>query len=136
MSLSECKLLQLPKVSDPRGNLTFIESSKEIDFEIKRVYYLYDVPAGADRGGHAHYELRQLLIAASGSFDVTLDDGVEKKRFTLNRPNIGLFISNHVWRELNNFSSGSMCLVLASEVYKESDYIRDYDSFLTSARKR
>lgn len=134
MSLSECKFVQLPKISDPRGNLTFIESNKEIDFEIKRVYYLYDVPAGADRGGHAHHDLRQLLIAASGSFDVTLDDGAEKKRFVLNRPNIGLFISNKVWRELNNFSSGSMCLVLASDIYKESDYIRDYDAFLATVR--
>jgi hypothetical protein len=130
VGIEACKLVQLDKISDPRGNLTFIESNQQIDFEIKRVYYLYDVPAGADRGGHAHHELHQLLIAASGSFDVTLDDGHRKQKFTLNRPNVGLFISHHIWRELNNFSSGSICLVLASDVYKESDYIRNHDEFL------
>ena len=129
MNLSKCKLLDLPKVTDVRGNLTFIEGNRHIPFEIKRVYYLYDVPGGEARGGHAHKTLHQFIIAASGSFDVILDDGESRKTFHLNRSYYGLYIAPMVWRELDNFSSGSVCLVLASEVYQVEDYIRDYEAF-------
>lgn len=128
MSFSNC-LIELPKIMDVRGNLTFIEGNNHIPFEIKRVYYLYDVPGGESRGGHAHKTLEQFIIAANGSFDVILDDGVNKKRFHLNRSYYGLHIKNMTWRELDNFSSGSVCLVLASDIFKESDYIRNYDNF-------
>ena len=129
MSLSKCKILDLPKITDRRGNLTFIEENKHIPFAIKRVYYLYDVPGGEERGGHAHKGLQQFIIAASGSFDVILDDGFERKRFHLNRSYYGLYVCPMMWRELDNFSSGSVCLVLVSELYDEADYIRDYDMF-------
>jgi len=129
MSLSNCKILELPKIADRRGNLTFIEENKHIPFAIKRVYYLYDVPGGEERGGHAHKQLQQFIIAASGSFDVILDDGSKRKRFHLNRSYYGLYICPMIWRELDNFSSGSVCLVLVSELYDEADYIRDYDAF-------
>lgn len=132
--ISKCKIIDLPKIHDPRGNLTFIETGKHIDFDIKRVYYLYDVPGGSERGGHAHKELQQLIIAMSGSFDIVLDDGHEKKKFHLNRSYYGLYICPMVWRELDNFSSGSVCMVLASIFYDESDYYRDYDEFLASVR--
>ncbi len=125
--ISKCKLVYLPKVKDVRGNLTFIEGDEHIPFPIKRVYYLYDVPGGESRGGHAHKDLQQFLIAANGSFDVVLDDGHNKERYHLNRSYYGLYIPNLIWRELDNFSSGSVCLVLASEKYDEDDYIRDYD---------
>jgi hypothetical protein len=127
--LSDCKIIGLPKTSDPRGNLTFIEGGAHIPFAIERVYYLYDVPGGAERGGHAHKALQQLIIAMSGSFDVVLDDGYEKKRIHLNRSYYGLYVCPMIWRELDNFSSGSVCLVLASNRYDEADYFRDYDSF-------
>jgi dTDP-4-dehydrorhamnose 3,5-epimerase-like enzyme len=127
--LSECKIINLPKINDQRGNLTFIEGNKHIPFEIKRAYYLYDVPGGETRGGHAHKHLRQFLIAMSGSFDVILDDGFSKKKFHMNRAYYGLYIPTMIWRELENFSSGSVCLVLASEYYEEEDYIRDYKEF-------
>jgi hypothetical protein len=133
-SVEACHILQLPKVADPRGNLTFIEGRVHVPFDVRRVYYLYDVPGGAERGGHAHKNLHQLLIAMSGSFDVVLDDGRLRKRFHLNRSYYGLYIGPMIWRELDNFSSGSICLVLASEVYDESDYHRDYDLFLRTAR--
>ena len=133
-SVDACHILELPKIADPRGNLTFIEGRSHIAFDIRRVYYLYDVPGGAERGGHAHKELHQLLIAMSGSFDVVLDDGRRRKRFHLNRSYYGLYIGPMIWRELDNFSSGSICLVLASEAYDESDYHRDYDLFLRAAR--
>ena len=136
MSIKNCKLIDLPKISDPRGNLTFIESGNHIDFDIKRVYYLYDVPGGAERGGHAHKELQQLIIAIAGSFDIVLDDGYKKKKFHLNRSYYGLYICPMVWRELENFSSGSVCMVLASIFYDESDYYRDYSEFLTSVRSQ
>ncbi|BAY23078.1 hypothetical protein NIES2100_28420 [Calothrix sp. NIES-2100] len=128
--IDKCKIIELPKIKDPRGNLTFVEGGKHIPFEIQRVYYLYDVPGGAERGGHAHKELQQLIIAMSGSFDVLLDDGTEKKRFYLNRSYYGLYICPMIWRELDNFSSGSVCMVLASNLYDEADYYRDYQEFL------
>lgn len=124
-----CRLLPLPKISDPRGNLTFIESGQHVPFAIARVYYLYDVPGGAQRGGHAHRALRQLIVALSGSFDILLDDGTQRQRVHLNRPHIGLYVDTMVWRELDNFSSGSVCVSLASTPYEESDYFRDYDDY-------
>jgi hypothetical protein len=132
--LEHCRLIDLPKISDPRGNLTFIEGNQHIPFEIKRVYYTYDVPGGSDRGAHAHKQLHQLIIAMSGSFDVVLDDGFEKKRFHLNRSYFGLYVCPMMWRELDNFSSGSVCLVLASELFDPEDYYRDYDLFLKDAK--
>jgi len=130
MSLTECRIIDLPKINDPRGNLTFIEGGRHVPFEIKRVYYLYDVPGGAERGGHAHRALHQLIIAMSGSFDVILKDGMQQQRFHLNRSYSGLLICPMIWREIDNFSSGSVCMVLASNFYDESDYYRNYDEFL------
>lgn len=130
MSIKNCKIIELPKITDPRGNLTFVEGGKHIPFDIKRIYYLYDVPGGAERGGHAHSELHQLIISMSGSFDVVLDDGLEKKRFHLNRSYFGLYVCPMIWRELDNFSSGSVCMVLASNLYDEDDYLRDYNQFI------
>ena len=131
-----CRLIQLPKISDPRGNLTFIEGNQHVPFDIKRVYYTYDVPGGSDRGAHAHKRLHQLIIAMSGSFDVVLDDGFQKKRFHLNRSYFGLYVCPMMWRELDNFSSGSVCLVLASELFDPDDYYRDYDLFLEDAKAK
>ena len=128
-NLDKCKIINFPKVTDYRGNLSFIEENKHVPFPIKRVYYLYDVPSGATRGGHAHRQLQQLVIALSGSFDVVLDDGIRKQKFFLNRPHYGLYISSRVWRELENFSSNSVALVLVSELYDEADYVREYDDF-------
>jgi hypothetical protein len=127
--LERCRVVVLPKIADARGNLTFIEGSRHIPFEIRRVYYLYDVPGGASRGGHAHKELSQILIAASGSFDVILDDGFNKQTVHLNKPFEGLYICPMIWRELDNFSSGAVCLVLASHLYDENDYYRDHQKF-------
>jgi len=132
--LDVCRLIELPKISDPRGNLTFIEGGVHAPFDIRRVYYLYDVPGGAERGGHAHKALEQLIIAMSGSFDVLLDDGTQRKRFHLNRSYFGLYVGPMTWRELDNFSSGSVSMVLASTRYEEDDYIRDYDTFLDTIR--
>jgi hypothetical protein len=129
MALADCQLIQLPIVHDRRGNLSFIEGNRHIPFSIERVYYLSDVPGGAERGGHAHRGLQQLIIAMSGSFDVILDDGSEKRRFHLNRSYQGLYLCPMIWRELDNFSSGSVCMVLASNRYDESDYYRDYADF-------
>ena len=134
MSIEDCRLIELPKISDPRGNLTFIEGGRHVPFPIARVYYLYDVPGGASRGGHAHRQLQQLIIAMSGSFDVVVDDGTTQKTFTLNRSHVGLYLPTMVWRELVNFSSGAVCTVLASHRYDEADYFRSYDSFLAAAR--
>jgi hypothetical protein len=131
--LAECRLIPLPKITDPRGNLTFIEANGHIPFGIERVYYLYDVPGGADRGGHAHKKLHQFIIAMSGSFDVEVTDGAEKKRFHLNRSYFGLYICPGIWRELDNFSSGSVCLVLASRHYDSDDYVRDFSRYLELA---
>ncbi len=128
-TVDDCKIIELPSIKDHRGNLSFIESNEHIPFDIKRVYYLYDVPGGAERGGHAHKELQQLIIAMSGSFDVIVDDGKKRKKFHLNRSYYGLLMPTMIWRELNNFSSGSVCLVLASEKYDENDYIREYKEF-------
>lgn len=136
MGLESCRILTLPRVMDPRGNLTFIESEKQIPFEIQRVYYLYDVPGGAERGGHAHKALHQLIIAMSGSFDVVLDDGLGKHRFHLARSYIGLYVCPMIWREIDNFSSGSVCLVLASTHFDESDYFRNYDEFIAALKAR
>lgn len=130
MNLDRCHIIELPKVSDVRGNLTFVEANRHIPFDIERVYYLYDVPGGAERGGHAHRDLHQLIVAMSGSFDVVLDDGRQKKRFHLNRSYYGLYVCPMIWRELDNFSSGSVCLVLASNCYDEADYYRDYNEYL------
>lgn len=130
-SVFDCSFLELDKRHRDKGNLTVVENNMTIPFDIRRVYYLYDVPGGESRGGHAHKELRQLIVAASGSFDVILDDGAVKRRFTLNRPYQGLLVVPGIWRELDNFSSGSVCLVLASLVYEESDYIRNYDDFIS-----
>lgn len=123
------EIIDIPKITDTRGNLSVIENDV-VPFDIKRVYYLYDVPSGAERGGHSHKELFEFLVALSGSFDVILKDGESEKTVTLNRPNQGLLIKSGIWRELENFSSGSVCLVVASDVYKEDDYIREYDEFL------
>jgi uncharacterized RmlC-like cupin family protein len=130
MSLRECRIIDLPRIQDHRGNLTFVEGGQHVPFDIRRVYYLYDVPGGAHRGGHAHKELEQLIVAMSGSFDVVLDDGAEHKRFHLNRSYFGLYVPRMVWRELDNFSSGSVCMVLASTRYEESDYYRDHDEYV------
>ena len=134
MALEDCKIIELAKISDPRGNLSFIEAGKHIPFEIKRVYYLYDVPGGSERGSHAHKNLHQFIVAMSGSFDVMLDDGKEKKRFHLNRSYYGLYVYPMMWRNLDNFSSGAVCMVLASDHYDEADYIRDYRQFLDMTR--
>ena len=133
MGLKDCRIVELPKIPDNRGNLTFVEAERHVPFEFKRVYYLYDVPGGATRAAHGHKELQQLMIAMSGSFDVTLDDGYEKKVFHLNRSYKGLYIAPMMWRDLDNFSSGAVCMVLASQYYTEDDYYRDYDAFLQAA---
>ena len=131
MSINNCQVIDLPKISDPRGNLSFIEGGSQIPFDIERVYSLYDVPGGAERGGHAHKALHQLIIAMAGSFDVVLDDGVEKKRIHLNRSYSGLYVCPMIWRELDNFSSGAVCMVLASNKYDEDDYYREYSQYLS-----
>lgn len=134
MRLKDCSLVELPRIADPRGNLTFIEGKRHVPFEIKRVFYLYDVPGGATRAGHALKTCHQFLIAMSGSFDVIVDDGIERKRYHLNRSYYGLYIPPLIWREIDNFSSGSVCAVLASEPYDEANYHRDYDTFLDTVR--
>jgi dTDP-4-dehydrorhamnose 3,5-epimerase-like enzyme len=134
VSVHHSRIIELPRISDPRGNLTFVEGGVHIPFEIARVYYLYDVPGGETRGGHAHRELEQVFIAMSGSFDVVLDDGREKKTYSLNRSYYGLYVPRMVWRELVNFSSGAVCTVLASQRFRESDYFRNYDEFVAATR--
>lgn len=134
MSVDQCRLIELPRINDPRGSLTFIEAQRHIPFAIERVYYLYDVPGGAERGGHAHKELQQLIIAVSGSFDIHLDDGRQKKTISLNRSYSGLYVCPMIWREIDNFSSGAVCLVLASQYYDENDYYRNYADFVRAAQ--
>lgn len=134
MEQTGCRIIELPKITDPRGNLTFIEQNRHVPFDVKRVYYLYDVPGGESRGGHAHKNLEQLIIAASGSFTVITHNGQKEERFFLNRSYYGLYVPTMTWRELDNFSSGSVSLVLASELYNESDYIRDFDEFMKVAK--
>lgn len=134
MPLADCRIVELPKIADPRGNLTFVEGGEHIPFDIRRVYYLYDVPGGSERGSHAHRTLHQFVIAMSGSFDVILDDGREQKRFHLARSYYGLYVCPMMWRSLDNFSSGAVCTVLASQRYDESDYIRDHGEFLAAVR--
>lgn len=136
MSVNDCKIINLPKITDPRGNLSFIEGGQHIPFDIKRVYYLYDVPGGSDRGSHAHRNLHQFIVAMSGSFDVVLNDGKETKRHHLNRSYYGLYVCPMMWRDLDNFSSGSVCMVLASARYDEADYIRDYSQFTALANQQ
>lgn len=132
-TINTVKITEIPKVHDERGNLAVIEKDV-IPFEIKRVYYLYDVPSDSFRGGHAHKEQQSVIIALSGSFEVIVDDGIAQKRFMLNKPNQGLYIPTHIWREIDNFSSGAVCLVLASTTYNEAEYIRDYEDFKLSVR--
>lgn len=129
-TVNDCKIIQLSKIHNRAGNITIVENNLDIPFDVKRIYYLYDIPSNETRGGHAHKELYQLVIGASGSFNVNLYDGVDKKTIFLNRPDFGLFIVPGIWRDLSNFSSGSVCLVFASEVYSENDYIRDYNEFI------
>jgi len=133
--IDQCRIIDLGKISDPNGNLTFIEGNKQIPFNIKRVYYLYDVPGGSYRGAHAHKNLHQLIIAMSGSFDIEIDDGENKKRIHLNRSYYGLYLPPMMWRLLDNFSSGVVCMVIASDFYNESDYIRNYDDFISEVKK-
>lgn len=131
--LAACHMVAFPRVSDPRGNLSFVEGQRHIPFDIRRVYWLYDVPGGAERGGHAHRGLEQVVIAMSGSFDIVLDDGTITQRFHLNRSYAGLYIPSMIWREIDNFSSGSVCMVLASAPYDEADYIREHGDFKAAA---
>jgi dTDP-4-dehydrorhamnose 3,5-epimerase-like enzyme len=130
MSVENCKIIELPKIQDSRGNLTFVEGSRHVPFDIKRIYYLYDVPGGASRAAHGHKSLHQLMIAMSGSFNITVDDGIETRQFHLNRSYQGLYIPPMIWRDLDNFSSGSVCMVLASDYYDEADYFRNRDDFI------
>lgn len=129
-AVETCRIIDLPKIHDPRGNLTFIESNGHIPFDIERVYYIYDVPGGSERGGHAHRGLHQFIIAMSGSFDVVLDDGRDQKQVHMNRSHYGLYICPMIWRVLNNFSSNSVCMVLASDRYLVDDYFYDYAEFV------
>lgn len=130
MGIDQCRIIELPKIADPRGNLSFIEGGRHIPFEIKRVFYLYDVPGGETRAGHALKQTEQFIIAASGSFDLILDDGNERRTIALNRSWKGVYVPRMMWRELVNFSSAGVCLVLASDYYDETDYIRDHEDFL------
>lgn len=136
MSIQACRIIELPRIDDPRGTLTFIESGRHLPFELKRIFYLYDVPGGATRAGHALKSCHQFLIASSGSFDVIVDDGMRKERFQLNRSYSGLYVPPLIWREIDNFSSNSVCLVLASEFYAESDYYREYAHFVRAVREQ
>jgi hypothetical protein len=135
MNLDKCQIFDLPRINDRRGNLSFIEANRHVPFEIRRVYYLYDVPGGAERGGHAHKALHQLIIAMSGSFDIHLDDGHAKKTIHMNRSYYGLYVCPMIWREIDNFSSGAVCMVLASDYYDELDYYREYNDFVNDVKR-
>lgn len=128
--IDECRLIELDKHHHENGNLSVVENGKQLPYDVKRVYYLYDVPGGIERGGHSHCECHEFILAVSGSFDIEISDGVKSRVVTLNRSNIGLHVTPGIWRVLNNFSSGSVCLVLASDKYIEEDYVREYDEFL------
>lgn len=132
--IEKAKIIDLPKIEDPRGNLTFVEENKHIPFDIKRVYWIYDVPGGEVRGGHAYRKNKEFIIALSGSFDVIIKDGNKRKKFSLNRSYYGLFVPNMLWRSVENFSTNSLCLVLASEKYNDKDYIRNWDEFKKSIK--
>lgn len=134
-SVYDCSLVELTRIASTSGSLTPVYGGVTLPFEIERVYYLYDIPGGETRGGHAHRDLRQLIVAASGSFDVLLDDGINRRTVHLNRPYYGLYLTNMIWRELLNFSSGGICLVLASAPYDENDYFREYDEFQKAVRR-
>lgn len=134
-TVDDCRILQLPRVYRPEGNLTAVHGGEEVPFAVERVYYLYDVPGGASRGGHAHLQLEQVIVSAVGSFEVVLDDGTSRRTVTLNRGHHGLYVPTMIWRELVNFSSGGICLVLASRHYEEEDYIRDYNAFTGTKRR-
>lgn len=134
MTIFDCQIIHFPRIHNRAGNLTAVQNNLDIPFQVKRIYYLYDVPGGESRGAHGHRNLEQVIIAASGSFDITIDDGHNKKTVTLNRPYIGLHIRPGMWRDISNFSSGAICLVLASELYDAADYIRDYNEFLSFKR--
>ena len=134
MALADCRLIDLPKVHDARGNLTFIEGERHVPFDIRRVFYLYDVPGGSTRAGHALRTCHQFIVSLSGAFDVVLDDGAARQRFHLNRSHYGLYVTPLTWRELDNFSSNSVCLVLASEPFDERGYFREYEAFLRAVR--
>jgi dTDP-4-dehydrorhamnose 3,5-epimerase-like enzyme len=136
MNIKGCKVVELPKIADPRGNLTFVEGGRHIPFEIKRIFYLYDVPGGETRAGHALRKCHQFIIALSGSFDLILDDGTRKERYHLNRSYYGLYVPPLIWREIENFSTNSVCLVMASEFYNEDDYFREYPDFIKVAGGR
>jgi hypothetical protein len=129
-TIDSCKIIDLPKITARQGNITFVEDFKHVPFSIERVYYIYDVPGGEERGAHAHIELQQILVSAMGAFDIILDDGISKKTFRMDRAYYGLLMPQMIWREIVNFSSGGICLVLASMPYQEDDYIRNYDQFL------
>ena len=135
MAIADCRLIDLPKVHDARGNLTFIEGERHVPFDIRRVFYLYDVPGGSTRAGHALRTCHQFIVSLSGAFDVVLDDGSEKQRFHLNRSHYGLYVTPLTWRELDNFSSNSVCLVLASEPFDAGGYFREYETFLAAVRE-
>jgi len=135
MSIKDVKIIELPKFADPRGNLSYVEQEKHIPFVIRRTYWLYDVPGGECRGGHAYKENQEFIVALSGSFDVVLDDGTEKKTFTLNRSYYGLYVPKGLWREMENFSTNSLAMILSSTDYDANDYVRDYDEFLTLKRE-
>lgn len=135
MNLDKCQIFDLPRINDPRGNLTFVEARRHIPFDILRVYYLYDVPGGSERGGHAHKALHQLIIAMSGSFDIHLDDGYSKKTVHMNRSYYGLYVCPMIWRDIDNFSSGAVCMALVSDYYDALDYYRDYNQFLSDVQR-
>lgn len=132
MPIQDCKLIDLPAISDPRGDLTFVEGGNHVPFQIRRVYYLYNVPVDSERGGHAHHDLEQVIFALSGSFRITVDDGRERREHWLRDPRAGLYINRLIWREMDAFSQGAVCMVLASQRYEESDYLRSYENFLTA----